>query len=363
MNASYFNPVHTVYGIGSLSVLETLAQGKRVVLVTFPEARELGLVARIEAMLGDRLRGVIDQVLPNPDVAELRALHETFWREHGEVDMLLAVGGGSAIDTAKALMVGTSSGNFQELLDLLASGKTFVPARHKMLVAVPTTAGTGSEVTPWATIWDRASQRKYSLHLRETWPTHAIVDPSLMLTAPPSVTLPSGLDALSHALEAIWNVNANPVSDTFAVSAATEILAVLPALMEQPADIALRGRMALAAMKAGLAFSNTKTALAHSISYEMTLRYQLPHGIACSFPLPLVCARAIGRDAGRDAVLRKVFGPDLAQAPQKLAGFIERLGVKTRFADYGVGEDEASQMIAHALEGVRGKNFIGAAGA
>lgn len=117
--------------------------------------------------------------------------------------------------------------------------------------------------------------------------------------------------------------------------------------------------MALAALKAGMAFSNTKTALAHSISYEMTLRYGLPHGIACSFLLPMVLERAIGRRADRDAVLREALGMPLAEAPQQLAAFIESLGVKTRFADYGVGDDEAREMLLHAQGGARGKNFIG----
>ncbi|RYY98251.1 MAG: iron-containing alcohol dehydrogenase, partial [Comamonadaceae bacterium] len=247
-------------------------------------------------------------------------------------------------------------------LQALAAGRAFTPSRVKPLIAVPTTAGTGSEVTPWATVWDQAAQKKYSLHLPQTWPGIALIDPELMLSLPASVTLQSGLDALSHALEAIWNVNANPVSDTFAVAAVHDIFATLPALMGALDDVALRGRMALAALKAGMAFSNTRTALAHSISYEMTLRHGLPHGIACAFPLPLVLARAIGRDAARDAVLQQALGP-LADAPARLAAFIEGLGVGTRFADHGVSQAEAEQMVAHALTGARGRNFIGAGAA
>jgi phosphonate metabolism-associated iron-containing alcohol dehydrogenase len=177
---------------------------------------------------------------------------------------------------------------------------------------------------------------------------------------PAAVTLQSGLDALSHALESIWNVNANAISDTFAVAAVQEIFEALPLLMRKLGDIDLRGRMALAALKAGMAFSNTRTALAHSISYEMTLRYGLPHGIACSFPLPMVLQRAIGHDADRDAVLARALGP-LDGAPARLAHFIEQLGVKTRFADYGVSSEQADRMVAHALTGARGKNFIGTA--
>ena len=98
------------------------------------------------------------------------------------------------------------------------------------MIAVPTTAGTGSEVTPWATLWDRTSAqpKKYSLHLNETWPQAALVDPELTLSLPETVTRNSGLDALSHALESIWNVNSNPISDTLAVEAARTVLATLP---------------------------------------------------------------------------------------------------------------------------------------
>jgi phosphonate metabolism-associated iron-containing alcohol dehydrogenase len=256
--------------------------------------------------------------------------------------------------------VGTASGRFDELVALLAKGTAFKPHAVKALVAVPTTAGTGSEVTPWATIWDRAANRKHSLHLPETWPEAAVVDADLMLTLPRSVTVQSALDALSHALESIWNVNANPISDTFAIAAAREVMATLPALLARPGDRELRARMALAATKAGMAFSNTKTALAHSISYEMTLRFGLPHGIACSFTLPMVLERAMGRRPDRDAVLAEVFDGALRAGPHRLRTFLESVGVATEFSAYGVDDAESQRMVAQALDGVRGKNFIGA---
>jgi alcohol dehydrogenase class IV len=118
--------------------------------------------------------------------------------------------------------------------------------------------------------------------------------------------------------------------------------------------------MAVAALKAGLAFSNTKTALAHSISYDMTLRHGLPHGIACSFTLPLVLGMAWGKSAERDAVLQQLFGPDLAAAQQRLRDFLHALEVKTEFSDYDISETECANMIDRATGGPRGKNFIGA---
>ena len=361
MPHAFHNPVSIHSGRGSLECLPGILAGRRVAVVTFPEARGLGLVARLERLLKEALVTVIEDVRPNPDVAQLAGLYNRFWEGGGAYDAIVAVGGGSAIDTAKALMVGTASGRFDELVALLATGKPFSPACIKPLIAVPTTAGTGSEVTPWATIWDSGNQKKYSLHLDQTWPEAAVIDPELMLSVPAGTTVSTGLDALSHALESIWNVNANPVSDTFAVSAVQDIFECLPALSKDLANLELRERMALAALKAGMAFSNTKTALAHSISYEMTLRHGLAHGIACSFTLPIVLQKAWAKSPDRDVTLQRLFGPDLGQGMKRLREFLTGLGVKTDFADYGVADAEASAMIARAMEGARGKNFIGAA--
>lgn len=357
---SYFhNPVRTVFAPGALGQLPHLLGNRRAALVIFPQARQMGLLDRIKALLGDQLVTVIDDVQPNPDVAELAQTWESFWHETDRVQTIIAVGGGSVIDTAKALMVGNDSLSFSDMVLGLAGHAPLAATRFKSLIAVPTTAGTGSEVTPWATIWDRKAQKKYSLHLPQTWPEMALIDPQLMVTLPASVTLQSGLDALSHALEAIWNLNANPLSDTFAVSAVQDVMRVLPLLMNDLDNLPLRGQIALAALKAGMAFSNTKTALAHSISYEMTLRYGLPHGIACSFPLPFVMQRAVGRRSDRDAVLAQALGVSAPQGPAKLAQFMESLGVKTRFSDYGVPDEEVDRMVQDALAGARGRNFIG----
>ena len=361
MKSQYFNPVRVHYGVESTADLVTLLGDDQTVLVTFREAESLGLLAQVHRACGKNLLGVIDQVEPNPDIVDLAGMYRDFWQRYPTCRTIVALGGGSVLDTAKVLMVGTRTGEFDELLALLNLGRPFVPPRVKRLVTIPTTSGTGSEVTPWATVWDRTiNQKKYSLHLDETWPYAAIVDPVLTYSLPGAVTLQSGLDALSHALESIWNVNANPVSDVLAVAAAKDMMALLPALMQNLGDRALRQRASLAALRAGLAFSNTKTALAHSISYEMTLRYGLPHGIACSFTLPAVMRLAIGQDRERDAVLRQIFPCALDGAPDFLATFIEALGISTSFESYGVSPRQSAEMIATALTGPRGKNFIGA---
>lgn len=361
MSWHYHNPVDIHFGAGTMRELPQVLGGRKAVLVTFPEAAGLGLTARVQKLLGKSLVGIISDIKPNPDIANLAGLYELFWRDYHRCDVVIGLGGGSTLDTAKVLMIGTASGKLDDLVAVLASGTQFTPPHVKRLIAMPTTAGTGSEVTPYATIWDSAPERqkKYSLQLNETWAESAIVDPELALSLPPVVTLHSALDALSHSLESVWNVNANPVSDLLAVAAAREILATLPQLMERPGELELRSRIAQAALTAGLAFSNTRTALAHSISYELTLRHGLPHGLACSFTLPMVLARAIGRSSSRDAVLARIFDCPLPRAEAALREFLEGLGVSTAFERYGVAVGESDRMVRDALAGVRGKNFIG----
>jgi phosphonate metabolism-associated iron-containing alcohol dehydrogenase len=356
----YHNPVAVHFGWGSLAELPRLLGERDAVVITFPEAAAGGLEARIRSLLGGgRLREVVSDVEPNPEVGWFRARYADFWKRNAGC-ALVAVGGGSAIDTAKLLQVATPSGEFEDLFAALSTGRQPEVARAFPLIAVPTTAGTGSEVTPWATLWDRSSAtpKKYSLHVQQTWPEAALVDPQLTLSAPAAVMRNSALDALSHSLESIWNVNSNPVSDTLALEAARAVIATLPSLVARPDDRELRIAMSRASLMAGLAFSNTRTALAHSISYEMTLRHGLPHGLACSFTLPLVWRLASGADAERDAVLARVFGAEVAAPWSRLEAFLRQVGVGTAFADYGVAHAEARGMIESALGGARGRNFV-----
>ncbi|MFL9923018.1 iron-containing alcohol dehydrogenase [Herbaspirillum lusitanum] len=360
---NYHNPVSVHAGAGSLSRLPQLLGERRALLITFPEAAGLGLEQHIAALLGPRLAGIENAVQPNPDVSWLAAMYARIWAKHAEVECIVAIGGGSVLDCAKAMLTPTPGGCFDELLAHLRDGAALDGKDSKALIAIPTTAGTGSEVTPWATIWDAAAGNKYSLHLPWTWPQAAIIDPQLMLSLPPGATLASGLDALSHALESIWNVNRNPVSASLAAGAARQIIATLPALMLQPANLQLREDMALAALQAGLAFSNTKTALAHSLSYDITLHHGVAHGIACSFSLPEVMRLAFGRDPQVDALLLHIFDAvDTAQALARLSRFLQALGVSTDPAHYGIG-DNWDDMVQRALQGPRGRNFIAAAAA
>jgi len=180
-----------------------------------------------------------------------------------------------------------------------------------------------------------------------------------MIGKPRQLTISTGLDALSHALESLWNVNANPVSAHHAVVAAREILAVLPQLVNDLPNLELRSRMAAAALSAGLAFSNTRTAIAHSISYPVTLHHDVVHGIACSFTLPMVLRSVAGTGGLTGESLTQIFGENLQAGADRLERFLNELGVSTDFKSYGIGPDRWAALLLDAFDGERGQNFIG----
>ncbi|MBL8699715.1 MAG: phosphonoacetaldehyde reductase [Alphaproteobacteria bacterium] len=352
---SFANPVEIDFGAARFAHVGPRIAGRRYALVTYGDPVFAELTQRLTTVAGPAAV-VIDDVQPNPDFV---ALAPACARLRGAgIGLIVALGGGSAIDTAKVLAA--SGGEFDAVRSHLESGgKAKLPAPLP-IVAIPTTAGTGSEVTCWATVWDGERKRKHSLADPRLYPEAAIVDPTLTHSLPRGLTLSTGLDALSHALESLWNRNANPVSATYAVAAAREILDVLPALLDRLGDAGLRARMAQAAVFAGLAFSNTKTALAHSLSYDVTLHHGVPHGIACSFTLPQVMRAAIGADADCDARLAAIFGADLRAGADRFADTLRAMGLRLEPAAYGVEAAAWRRFVDKAIGGERGQNFIGA---
>ncbi len=293
---SYQNTVRIRFGVGSLSGIGDLIQGRAYCLVTYDEPIFHDIARRIAAIAGPAAL-TIDNVIPNPNFHMLTESCARFAAAEPVPDVIVALGGGSVIDAAKVVAAGGNG--FGAVKRFLADGADEDALTATPIIAVPTTAGTGSEVTSWASVWNTDSGRKYSLSRRSLYATDALIDPELMVGMPRALTVSTALDALSHSLESIWNVNGNPVSTNHAVNAATEILECLPELAEDLGNLDLRVRIARAATFAGLAFSNTKTALAHSISYPITLRHGTPHGIACSFSLPMVMRSVIPATARR----------------------------------------------------------------
>lgn len=353
---TYRNPVKIVFGSGQFSALPEMIAGRSYALVTYPDGPFSELTERLTAKAG-LPELIINDIAPNPDT---RLLAEQSARFAGLVkmpDVIVALGGGSVIDSAKVFAA--SAGDFSKVLHFLQTKAGEEALSAIPIIAVPTTAGTGSEVTCWATVWDEENSRKFSLAREELYPETALIDPALMLGKPHGLTLATALDALSHSIESIWNVNANPVSARHAVAAATAIVRDLPKLLSDLGNLELRSSIAEASLSAGLAFSNTKTAIAHNISYPITLRWGVQHGIACSFTLPTILQSVIGTGGFREDSLKEIFGDDLTKGADNLEIFLTQLGVGVRFSDHKIPTESFGAIVDEAFAGERGKNFIG----
>ncbi|MBV9521646.1 MAG: iron-containing alcohol dehydrogenase [Alphaproteobacteria bacterium] len=352
----YWNPVKVRFGIGAAAELGAVIGGRSYALVTYREPFFAALAERVARAAGPPAV-TLDGIGANPDFTMLDLACQGFAAASPAPAVILAIGGGSVIDAAK--VVAAARGDFGRVRRFLESGAGGAELAPLPLIAVPSTAGTGSEVTCWATAWDIQRAKKFSLELLGLYPEQAVIDPALSANMPRALTISTALDALSHALESLWNRNANPVSTNHAIAAARLILADLPLAAAAPDRLDLRARLARAALLAGLAFSNTRTALAHALSYPLTLRHGVPHGIACSFTLPLVMRGALGIDRRCDAALAQIFDGEPAGGPDRLAAFLHALGVSTDPVDHGAERAEWEGLIDDAFAGARGRNYIG----
>jgi len=318
-----------VQGQDFAQALVPLLAGRAWALVTSHGWRARGAPQRLEAHCGAPAV-VLAEVASHPTVADVLALA----RALPEVDTVVALGGGSVLDTAKALVTLQALGDQPEALWSHLRERAPLPAAlaPRPLIAVPTTSGTGSEVTPWATLW--AEGAKYSLSHPSLLPTHAVLDAALCMSAPYTVTLTSGLDALSHALEAVWNRHHSPLVDALATEAIRLLWRALAPALAQPQVFHWRQELQTASLLAGLAMGTTQTALAHSISYPFTARFGVPHGLACSFTLAEVARYNAVTHPTRLVPIAAGLGCALGDVPEVLEQGLAALGLGTELARY-----------------------------
>jgi phosphonate metabolism-associated iron-containing alcohol dehydrogenase len=281
---AYYNPVRIRFAPAAyLQTLRDILGARSMHIGLFfgeSAMRKLGVIDAIHAALPDCRVWECGNIAPNPDVRDVKAVLERL----PEIDWVIGIGGGSVLDFAKS--VAFMSCQKEDLRAFLTHENTGPPLPGLPFIAIPTTSGTGSEVTPWATVWDGENRTKYSLSDLLMYPDYAIVDPVLTLGLPPYVTAYTGFDALSHALEAFWSRFSNPMSDLYAVEAIRLVLWHLEYVMMDLSNLVHRAGLARASLCAGMAFSNTKTTAVHAVSYPMTLHYGVPHGVACALTLP-----------------------------------------------------------------------------
>ncbi len=341
------NPVDVRFGCGMFEEsIEQIFERGRVTIITTrgTRTRFLDTLLAKKRLTPD---AILDSCIENPTFDSCAALHHEI--DFARADQLLAIGGGSVLDAAKAVSVHAGAGGFESVEAAVRRGEGLDGFELLPITAVPTTAGTGSEVTCWGSIWDDRGLEKYSISDLRLYPALAICDPTLTLTLPRETTVATALDALSHAFESIWNRNATKASRGDALAAIDLILTHLLPLTRDLANLELRTKLMRAALRAGLAFSQTKTSVAHALSYYLTLRKDVPHGRACSFSLPWILRVYLGEHGG---------GTLDETHLERLEALFEALEISTRPADYGVSEAEFDTFFEAATRSERMRNGV-----
>ncbi len=353
---NYQNPVSINFGEGIFEKIHQFIGGRNYALITYSDDQFTSYTRSLIKTSGKPAL-LINDIAPNPDFELLSVQAKLYSEIKNTPEVIVALGGGSVIDSAKVFSV--AGNGFENIKNFLETKKGGQDLSSTPIIAVPSTSGTGSEVTCWATIWDKKNSRKYSLAHKKLFPEIALIHPKLMMGKSYELTLVTALDALSHALESIWNVNANTISANHATFAAKSILKVLPKLLNDLTNIHLRTEMASASLSAGLAFSSTKTAIAHNLSYPITLGWGVPHGIACSFTLPTILKSVVGIGGFREESLEEIFGDNLTKAADNLKIYLESFNIGTTFLELGIPHEKSEKIIDEAFLGERGLNFIG----
>jgi acetaldehyde dehydrogenase/alcohol dehydrogenase len=283
-------PAETYFNPGAIDSLHEM-RARQAMLVTDPDAEARGVADEVRRHLGHVGVHVFSEIKPEPDEQQIRAGVKLL--DQLRPDLLIAVGGGSVIDAAKAMRLFHESPglSLDELtlpfLDPRKRVAHFPEIDHSVrLVALPTTAGTGSEVSPAAVL--TVDGRKVTLVDYSLVPDTAIVEPRLTLSMPPVLTADSGIDALTHALEAAVSIFASPYTDAFCVQAVHQILPHLPRAYADGSDLEARTAMSNAATIAGLAFSNAFVGVNHALAHAVGARFGIAHGRANAIFLPHV---------------------------------------------------------------------------
>ncbi len=354
-------PNSLIFGVGAVETVaeKTKEFGKsKILIITDKGVVGAGLLEKVLTPLEQAgLKAhIFDQIEPNPrDHTVLKAFE--FGKKKG-CELIIGLGGGSPIDAAKAVgMLMTNPGPLQDYLR-----GTTVKNPPPPLIAIPTTSGTGSEVTQFSVVTDTERSFKAGIASPLLTPRVSIVDPLLMESMPPSLAAATGMDALTHAIECFVSVHSQPFTDALALHAIRLIGAFLRPSVANGADLEARSQMAIASTLAGIAFSNSGLGLAHSMAHPLGGHFDVPHGVANAILLPLVVrfnliARVEKFGQVAKALGEEVQGLSALDAGKKAAEAISRLsadiGIPGRLSEVNVKAEGFALMAADTMKNKR----------
>ena len=332
---------------------------RKALVVTDPGLIKFGVTTLVTDVLDTAgiAYEVFSDVKPNPTVTNVRQGIDAYHKSGA--DFMIAVGGGSAIDTAKAIGIVVNNPEFADIVSL----EGCAPTKHKSVpvIALPTTAGTAAETTINYVIIDEAKQKKMVCVDPNDIPAVAVIDSELMYSLPRSLTAATGMDALTHAIEGYITKGAWAMSDMFEIEAIRMIARHLPVAVEHPTDVEARDGMAVAQYIAGMAFSNVGLGLVHGMAHPMGSLFDVPHGVANALLLPTVMeynmpacldkypeiARAMG--VNTDGMSREEAPQAACSAVKELA---VRVGIPQHLSELGITKDDIPALSRQAIEDV-----------
>lgn len=346
-----------IFGVGARHRVGFYARNlnaQRVLVVTDQGVAAAGWLAGVLAELEEAgIRAIVfDQLTPNPKDHEVMAGAELY-RQAG-CDVIVAVGGGSVVDCAKG--IGIVSANGGNIVDF--EGVDRIPNPGPPLICIPTTAGTSADISQFAIISSTAERSKIAIISKIVVPDVALVDPETTLSMDPYLTACTGMDALTHAIEAYVSTASSPVVDVHALAAIQGVRTYLGEAMADPADLAARERMMLASLQAGLAFSNASLGAVHAMAHSAGGYLDLPHGesnalllefvIDYNFPASPERYHRVGEALGLD-----LRGCDAAEAKRRIMANIralrESVGIREGLGARGIRADDLGELARHAI--------------
>jgi alcohol dehydrogenase class IV len=354
----FYSPHKIVFGTGTASGIGAEVRGlgaSKVFIVTDPGVAKAGLLTSITSSLEKaQLAYVIyDKVEAEPPV---RLVDEGVGRFRAEgCDLVLGVGGGSSLDVAKGVSI--VAGNGGRILDFAGMDLVKKPGAPKILM--PTTAGTGAEITRVLVVTDETESTKKVVYSFYCLPELAVVDPLLTYSMPPSVTADTGMDALVHAIETFVSVHATPFSDILAEKAIAWIGRYLPIAWSKGGNQEARYYMSLAATLSGLAFASGGLGAVHGLSYVLGTRYHMPHGRSNAIMLPHVMKYNLPGAPEKYAAIAALLGRctqscDVNRAAalsvEAVEDLLKTLQISCRLMDYGISEKEMPFLVEGSLK-------------
>ena len=364
--ANYLMPGNVRFGFGAVRLAgqeATRLGAAHAFIITDPGVVAAGLTEAVVAALS--AAGIAHTLYahcpPNPDIDSVDAATAAF-RAAG-ADLLVGLGGGSPLDGAKATRAaagGPPEASIAEYALALRSKARPVPLVRDMppMIAIPTTAGTGAEVTPWAILTDVSNMQKKSIGGANLIPSVALIDPELTVGLPPRLTAATGMDALSHCIEAYVSTNTAPSAiDPMILHGIRLIARHLPAAVAHPGDHEAREAVMLGAMIGGIAISSRWLGAAHALAHQLSTFANVHHGLACSLMLPHQMAFSLPAAVERYGRIAAALDPSLVAitdhqaaeyAVEGVCRLVEAVGLPTRLRDVGVTEAMIPELTKHA---------------